>query len=111
LFKVQGTSSVAYARSALNLDIDFKNCKDANQNSIKYKISDSSIGVNYFNIKANVASSENANNVCAVDWYNTYQPFKIEARKENSSVRDTIEAKPCAVFFKNTSANTIWIGS
>lgn len=111
IFKVQGTSSVAYARSALNLDIDFKNCKDENQNKIKYKISNSSIGVSYINIKANVASSENANNVCAVDWYNTYQPFKITARKNDASIRDSIEAKPCAVFFKNTSNTALWLGS
>jgi len=67
--------------------------------------------VNYINIKANVASSENANNVCAVDWYNTYQPFKIVARENNAAIRDSVEAKPCAVFFTNTSNTTMWLSS
>ena len=105
LFKVQGTSSVAYGRSALNMDMDFKGC------GVKYQISPNAIGVNYLNIKVNVASSENANNVCAVDWYNAMEPFLIEARKNNPSIRDTVEGKPCAVFFTNTGSAPGWISS
>ena len=105
VYMVQGTSSVAYARSALNLDIDFKKTGQT------YKLSENSIPVSYLNIKVNVASSENANNACAVDWYNTYQPFLIEARRLNDKVRDTVESKPCAVFFKNTGSEGVWISS
>ena len=103
-FKVQGTSSAAYGRSAYNLDLDFKNSGKT------YAISSGAIPVNYINIKVNVASSENANNVCAADMYNTFQPYLVPARA-TAGVRDTIEGKPCAVFFTNTSSNTIWIGS
>lgn len=103
-FKGQGTSSSAYGRSAFNMDIDFKN------SGLTYKLSENSIPVNYINIKVNVASSENANNICAADWYNTYQPYLVPARS-NPGVRDTIEGKPCAVFFTNTSSDIIWIGS
>lgn len=103
-FKVQGTSSAAYGRSAYNLDIDFK------KSGYTYAISENAIPVNYLNIKVNVASSENANNICAADWYNTYQPYLVPARA-NDGVRDTVEGKPCAVFFTNTSSNTIWVGS
>ena len=102
--KVQGTSSAAYGRSAYNLDIDFK------KSSKTYSISSGAKGVNYLNIKVNVASSENANNICAADFYNTYQPYLVPARA-NAGVRDTVEGKPCAVFFTNDSANTIWVGS
>ena len=105
VFKVQGTSSAAYGRSALNMDIDFK------KTGKKYQISSSSIPVNYLNIKVNVASSENANNVCAVDWYNTFQPFLIEARQQSSSVRDSIEGKPCAIFFTNSGSTAVWVSS
>lgn len=104
IFKAQGTSSAAYGRSNYNMDIDFKGTGK------KYKISDTSIPVNYLNIKVNVASSENANNVNAVDWYNTYQPYKIEA-DSRPGVRDVVEAKPCAVFFKNTSETAQWFSS
>ena len=121
-FVVQGTSSAAYERSAFNLDIDFKKCVDSNGEPIKYQISESSIPVNYLNIKVNVASSEHANNVCAVDWYNKYQPFMTEAKaaslnndgtyKKGSAIRDSIEGKPCAVFIENLNENTgFWAGS
>ena len=103
-FKVQGTSSAAYGRSAYNLDLDFKNSGKT------YTLSSGAIPVNYINIKVNVASSENANNVCAADMYNAYQPYLVPARS-TAGVRDTIQGKPCAVFFTNTSQNTIWIGS
>jgi len=121
-FVVQGTSSAAYERSAFNLDIDFKKCVDGNGEPIKYQISESSIPVNYLNIKVNVASSEHANNVCAVDWYNKYQPFITEVKaaslnsdgtyKKGSAIRDSIEGKPCAVFIENLNENTgFWAGS
>jgi len=104
VFKVQGTSSAAYGRSAYNMDIDFKGTGK------KYQLYENSIPVNYLNIKVNVASSENANNVNAVDWYNTYQPYRIEARADER-VRDSISGKPCAVFITNTSDEAVWFSS
>ena len=104
IFKVQGTSSVAYGRSALNMDIDFK------KTGLKYSLSENAIPVNYLNIKVNVASSENANNVCAVDWYNQFQPYLTEHRSE-SGARDTVEGKPCAIFFTNTGSEAVWVSS
>ena len=104
VFMVQGTSSAAYGRSSYNMDLDFK------KTGKKYKISENAIPVNYINIKVNVASSENANNINCVDWYNTYQPFRIEAR-ERPGVRDSVEGKPCAVFFTNSSNAPAWFSS
>ena len=169
--RLQGTSSLGKIRSAGNLDINFKNSGKT------YKISSTSIPVNYINVKVNVASSENANNACATDEYNNHQPYKVPSRTANygtpigtvtpqnietflnSTVmdsgiylfngfeagsdyasynewtaqyypnaetaaekfsapivhygerRDTIEAKPCAVFFTNTSDSAVWAGS
>ena len=104
VFMVQGTSSAAYGRSAYNLDIDFKGTGK------KYKLSENAIPVNYLNIKVNVASSENANNINAVDWYNTYQPYLTEPR-QRPGVRDTVEGKPCAVFITNTNDTAVWFSS
>ena len=104
VFKVQGTSSAAYGRSSYNLDIDFKG------SGKKYKISENAIGVNYLNIKVNVASSESANNINAVDWYNTFQPYLTESR-QRPGVRDTVEGKPCAVFIRNTNSTDVWFSS
>ena len=103
-YRLQGTSSLNKIRSAGNLDIDFSKTDKT------YKISESSIPVSYLNIKVNVASSENANNVCAADEYNARQPYIVPARA-TAGVRDTIEGKPCAVFFTNSSENTVWAGS
>ena len=112
-FLVQGTSSTAYERSSLNLDFNLQ-CKLLSGNANpgwSYQISENSIPVSYLNFKTNVASSENANNVCAVDWYNTYQPYRIYARQQDGRVRDTVEGKPCAVFFTNTGTEAVWCGS
>ena len=115
LFFAQGTSSLDYILAALNLDVDFKNATswvDADGNTIvSYPILENGIPVYYLNIKLNVASSENANNVCFADDYNTYQPFLTPARRADSRVRDTVGGEPCVVFFTNTSDETIQVSS
>ena len=82
--KAQGTSSLAYGLAALNLDIDMANASswtDAEGEPVtSYAMTENSIPVTYFNIKLNVASSENANNVLLADDYNTYQPWLSPAR-------------------------------
>lgn len=111
---VQGTSSFNYLLSAANLDIDFKwepfkdsygtsitedneNIPNITDNGTKYKMSSTSIGEKYFNIKVNVASAENVNNALLADLYYKYNPFKsvavqqdAEGQTENLH-RDTIE--------------------
>ena len=112
--KAQGTSSLEYILAALNLDLDFKKATWTNgsgETIASYSMTDSSIPVNYFNIKLNVASSENANNVCGADDYNTYQPAISAAREADSRVRDTVEGHPCAVFFTNSSSAAISAGA
>ncbi len=111
--KAQGTSSVQYGEAALNLDLSFKegfSFEDGTQANV-YTMTDNSIGVNYFNIKLNVASSENANNVVLADEYNNYQPYLNPARAANPKVRDTVEGHPCVVFYHNTSNVTVQVGA
>ena len=113
--KAQGTSSLEYILAALNLDLDFSTAtlwQNGNGEDItSYAMSANAIPVNYFNIKVNVASSENANNVCMADDYNTFQPYIKAARKANPKVRDTIEGHPAAIFFTNTAASAIQVGA
>ena len=113
IMKGQGTSSAQYGAAALNLDLEFTNGFVFGDGSTAdvYSMTDKSIGVNYFNIKLNVASSENANNVVLADEYNTYQPYLNPARAENPKVRDTVEGHPCVVFFKNTSDTEVQVGA
>ena len=113
VFKAQGTSSLEYALAALNLDIDFSEADSwsngEGEDITGYAFTDGSIPVDYFNCKADVASSESANNVVLTDDYNTYNPMPFVGKKDG--VRDCIEGHPCAVFFTNTSAETVSVGA
>jgi len=105
-YTLQGTSSMNYIAAAGNLDIDISADRPRG-----YAMTSNSIPVSYFNLKANVASSENANNVCAADLFNTYYPIKSQAQIRDSRVRNTVEGHPCAVFIHNSGAQTMTLGS
>lgn len=113
VFKAQGTSSLEYILAALNLDVDFSKATswvDGTGAEIRsYAFTENSIPVNYFNLKADVASSESANNVVLCDEFNSYNPAPFDGK--TGKVRDTIEGHPCAVFFTNTSDATVSIGA
>ena len=102
--KGQGTSSDHYGESARNIDI---NCKggftfgDESTGSV-YALTENSVAENYFNIKVNVASSENANNALLADEFNEFNPYIRQARKANPKVRDTMAFYPCVVFVQET---------
>lgn len=105
-YTLQGTSSMNYIAAAGNLDIDISADWPSG-----YAMTSNSIKVSYFNLKANVASSENANNVCAADLFNTYYPIKSLAQKKDSRVRNTVEGHPCAVFIHNSGSGNLILGS
>ena len=113
--KAQGTSSLEYILAALNLDLDFKNATSwvngAGTAITGYAMTPGAIPVNYLNFKANVASSENANNVILADEYNAYQPSISKMRDDNPAVRDTIQGVPACVFFTNTASAAITVGA
>ena len=117
VMKVQGTSSAAYGEAAYNVDLDFSGVEcsgfvlDNGETVREYAMTENSIPVSYYNIKLNVASSENANNVLFTDEYNTFQPWLSAARRADSRVRDTVEGHPCVAFFTNTSSASIVVGS
>lgn len=73
--KGQGTSSNAYGESGRNIDI---NCSGGftfgdESTGSKYAFTENSVGEKYFNIKVNVASSENANNALLADEFNEFK--------------------------------------
>ena len=104
---VQGTSSAGYERK--NYKIKFKEgfvmtVSGATVNG--YKIRENSIATNVFTFKADVASSEGCNNVELVRLYNDTCPYKTDAQKANSSVRQGIDGFPIVIFWDNGSDTT-----
>lgn len=114
-FKAQGTSSLEYILAALNLDVDFSTAESfvngLGETMTGYAMTENSIPVSYFNLKANVASSESCNNVCIADEFNAFTPFLTAARREDPRVRDSVEGHPCAVFFTSTADAAIEVGA
>lgn len=105
---VQGTTSAEYTRK--NYKLKFLN--GLNQNgSFKddYKMRNDSIATDCFCFKADVASSEGANNVELVRLYNSACPYKTPPQKANASVRQGIDGFPM-VIFHNNGETTEFIG-
>lgn len=100
---VQGTSSQYYARK--NYKIKFKNgFVLANGNTVSnYSMRTGAIPTKTFTFKADVASSEGANNVELVRLYNDACPYSTPAQEQNSAVRQGIDGFPIVIFWNNGS--------
>lgn len=103
---VQGTSSQYYARK--NYKVDFKGgFIDSTGESITgYKIREDAIPTSTFTFKADVASSEGANNVELVRLYNDANPYKTPPQTANSAVRQGIDGFPIVIFWHNGDSTT-----
>lgn len=114
-FRAQGASATEYMPAALSLDVDLgtaDTCFNAlGEKLTEYAMTDSSIPVSCFSLKANVASSEGCNNVCLADAYNRWNPYVCDPRRRDPRVRDTVEGHPCAVFFTSTADSAIEVGT
>lgn len=99
---VQGTSSQYYERK--NYKIKFKNGITLSNGSTasKYQMRSNSIATSTFCFKADVASSEGANNVELAILYNNSCPYKTPAQVANSNIRQGIDGFPMVVFWNDT---------
>ncbi len=106
---VQGTSSQYYPR---------KNYKDKYKNGFtlssgttanKYAMNTEAVPTNTFTMKADVASSEGANNVELARLYNEACPYKTPAQNANSKVRQGIDGFPIVMFW-NDGESTTFLG-
>lgn len=98
---VQGTSSQYYARK--NYKIKFKNgffLSDGTSSEL-YVMNSQAIPTDTFTFKADVASSEGANNVELVRLYNDICPYKTPPQLEDPRVRQGIDGFPIVIFWNN----------
>lgn len=104
---VQGTSSQYYTRK--NYKIKFNGGFTDNNGTThsKYQMRDDSIAVKTFTFKADVASSEGANNVELARIYNDSCPYLTPAQEENPSIRQGIDGFPMVIFWENTITGDI----
>lgn len=98
---VQGTSSAIYYRK--NWDLQFKEgiVLPSGAHANDYALRSGSIPFNRFVLKADVASSESANNTGLTMYYNDLCPYKTPAMLADSRVRWGIEGIPIALFWYN----------
>lgn len=101
--KVQGTSSQYYY--VKNYKIKFKKGFEYSDGTTSdvYQLNDNSIGTNVFTFKADVASSEGANNVVLAQLYNDLCPVLTPPQQKDSRVRQAIDGHPIIVFWNNGS--------
>lgn len=106
---VQGTSSQYYARK--NYKIKFKGgFVDPSGNTQEtYKLRSDSIPTKTFTFKADVASSEGANNVELARLYEDTCPFRTAPQKQDSRIRQGIDGFPIVVFWYD-GESTSFIG-
>ena len=109
---VQGTSSQYYPRK--NYKIKFKNgfTMTSTGNTVaKFAMrgTSDSVPTNAFTFKADVASSEGANNVELVRLYNDACPYQTPPQEADERVRQGIDGFPIVIFW-NDGTDTVFIG-
>ena len=100
---VQGTSSAPYYRK--NWDLQFKEGFEMQNGSHadNFALAPTVIPFNRFVLKADVASSEGANNVELVKLYNDADPYTRPEREDDPKVRDGIYGFPIVMFWHDTA--------
>ncbi len=100
---VQGTSSAGYKKKNFKWKLK-SGCTytESGEESTTYQLRGAeSIPATTFCMKADVASSEGANNVELVRLYNAASPYKTAAQQADARVRVGIDGKPCVLFWQD----------
>lgn len=103
---VQGTSSQYYPRK--NYKDKYKKgfMSNSGVTSSKYAMNNQAVPTNTFTMKADVASSEGANNVELVRLYNDACPYKTPSQLVDPKVRQGIDGFPIVMFWNDGNATT-----
>lgn len=109
---VQGTSSAGYPvknyKVSLKSGLTYNN---SGESADGFPIVSGGLEGSVICLKADFASSEQANNVCLVDYYEELCPYKNPAQEMEERTRIAVRGFPCVVFWKNTETNeTTFVG-
>ena len=113
-FSVQGTSSAGYPVKNFKIKLGKQGIKYTRNGQIEkdgfhFEGKDKSQPTKVFCLKADYASSENANNVMLVDYYNETCPYRNEAQQYEmqttgkETVRHGVHGEPIVLFWQDLS--------
>ena len=110
---VQGTSSAGYPvknyKVSLKKGLTYTN---SGEDAAGFPIIAGGLEGKNICLKADFASSEHANNICLVDFYEELAPYKSPAQIADERVRLGVRGFPCVVFWRNTETNeTVFVGT
>lgn len=111
-FNVQGTSSSVYPVKNFKIKLDTKTegvvYTQSGERSLEgFRYHNDDLPTKVFCLKANYASSEQANNTVLADYYNETCPYRTPPQEIDYRVRYSVYGKPIVLFWRNTDTNEV----